>query len=371
MRHASSVLAGQTLRVLLRNLAIVGLLTAALLWSLQPGPSFEPAGKPHGSSSSSSDSQAPGSNPNLTVTLVVARLRKDDTSWLARELPGFSTAIYTLDDNDTAAAGPLAVPANKGHEVMAYLTYIITHYRALPALSIFLHAHQHAWHNAEPLGRDMATMLRRLRLGRVVSGGGGGGGGGGGFVNLRCEWEPGCPAWLDLQSDPEIAFKKEEKAARASWRELHPVDPRPDVLAQPCCAQFAVSRERIRAVPLAEWERYRAWVVETSLSDDLAGRVWEYTWQWVLAGTSVLCPSVEACYCENYGVCFGEGKGYERWVELREGKKRVEEQLREEKMRAEEEGWGEREELEKWLELAEAEGKALVEEAIKRGDEML
>ena len=88
----------------------------------------------------------------------------------------------------------------------------------------------------------------------------------------------------------------------------------------------------------------------------------------------MLCPSVEACYCENYGVCFGEGegKGYERWVELREGKKRVEEQLREEeKLRAEEEGWGEREELEKWLELAEAEGKALVEEAIKRGDEML
>ena len=360
MQHASGVLAGQTLPVLLRNLAIVGLLIVALLWSLQPGPSFEPAGKPHDSSSSSSDSQAPGSNPNLTVTLVVARLRKDDTSWLARELPGFSTAIYTLDDDDAAAAGPLTVPANKGHEVMAYLTYIITHYRALPAVSIFVHAHQHAWHNAELLDRDMATMLRRLRLGRIV-------GGSGGFVNLRCEWEPGCPAWLDLQSDPEIAFKKEEKAARASWRELHPADPRPDVLAQPCCAQFAVSRERIRAVPLAEWERYRAWVVETSLSDDLAGRVWEYTWQWVLAGTSVLCPSVEACYCENYRVCFGEeeGKGYERWVELREGRKRVEEQLQEE------EGWGEREELEKWLELAEAEGKALVEEAIKRGDELL
>lgn len=160
MRHASGVLAGQTLPVLLRNLTIVGLLTATLLWSLQPGPSFEPAGKPH---SSSSDSQAPGSNPNLTVTLVVARLRKDDTSWLARELPGFSTAIYTLDDDDAAAAGPLAVPANKGHEVMAYLTYIITHYRTLPALSIFVHAHQHAWHNAELLDRDMATMLRGVR----------------------------------------------------------------------------------------------------------------------------------------------------------------------------------------------------------------
>lgn len=367
MRHASGVLRGKTPPVLLRNLAIVGLLIVALFWSFQPGPSFEPASKPH--HSSNSDSQAPGSNPNLTVTLVVARLRKDDTSWLARELPGFSTAIYTLDD-DAAAAGPLAVPANKGHEVMAYLTYIITHYRALPALSIFVHAHQHAWHNAELLDRDMATMLRRLRLGRIASGGGGGGG----FVNLRCEWEPGCPAWLDLQSDPKIAFKSEEKAARASWRELHPADPRPDVLAQPCCAQFAVSRERIRAVPLAEWERYRAWMVETSLSDDLAGRVWEYTWQWVLAGTNVLCPGVEACYCDNYGVCFGEGegKGYERWVELREGRKRVEEQLQEEeKMRAEEEGWGEREELEKWLKLAEAEGKALVEEAIKRGDEML
>ncbi|OCL11231.1 hypothetical protein AOQ84DRAFT_197002, partial [Glonium stellatum] len=203
----------------------------------------------------------------------------------------------------------------------------------------------------------------RLRLDRVAAAG---------FANLRCEWSPGCPQWLDLKSDPEIAFKMEEKAARATWAELHPGARRPDFLAQPCCSQFVASREVIRRVPLAEWERYRKWLIETSLSDNLAGRVWEYTWQWVFSGKSVLCPSAEACYCENYGVCFGEdGKGYETWTKLRDGKKSMREQMdEEEKLRAEEQGWGNRKELIRLIESADREQRAIVEEAIKRGDEV-
>jgi hypothetical protein len=52
------------------------------------------------------------------VTLVVASQKKDDTSWLNQSFPTWDKAVYVTDDPDA----PLAVPANKGREGIAYLT---------------------------------------------------------------------------------------------------------------------------------------------------------------------------------------------------------------------------------------------------------
>jgi hypothetical protein len=52
-----------------------------------------------------------------TRTLVLASLRKEDTSWVERELadePGLKRAVYVVDDE----SAPFHVPMNKGHEVM-------------------------------------------------------------------------------------------------------------------------------------------------------------------------------------------------------------------------------------------------------------
>jgi len=111
----------------------------------------------------------------------------------------------------------------------------------------------------------------------------------------------------------EDVNKQEETMLAKSWSELFPLDPIPNVLAQPCCAQFAISRDRIRSLPLARYVFYRDWLLRTSLSDYISGRVWEYVWQFVFTGKTVVCPAEHVCYCDGFGVCFGGAKEYEEY----------------------------------------------------------
>lgn len=43
------------------------------------------------------------------------------------------------------AEAVLHVPENKGQESMAYLTYLIDHYKSLPLTVAFLHSHRDRW----------------------------------------------------------------------------------------------------------------------------------------------------------------------------------------------------------------------------------
>ena len=50
----------------------------------------------------------------------------------------------------------------------------------------------------------------------------------------------------------------------------------PPVLSQPCCAQFAVSRDRVRDNPKDLYLHLRSWLLNTSLEDKNSGRIFEY-----------------------------------------------------------------------------------------------
>lgn len=54
-----------------------------------------------------------------------------------------------------------------------------------------------------------------------------------------------------------------------------------------CCAQFAVSRDRVLERPLSDYEGLRQWVVDTHLSDAHSGRVLEFLWHVVFGMTAV------------------------------------------------------------------------------------
>ncbi|GIC88045.1 uncharacterized protein Aud_004436 [Aspergillus udagawae] len=274
----------------------------------------------------STASASPWPTPSLqlpdktfTRTVVIAKLEEEDASWidtLVQTDPCLSSAVYTVDNPNAT----LTVPQNKGHEVMVYLTYIIDHYASLSDVTLFMHAHQFTWHNNDFLNSDSALQVRRLRSEYVLRNG---------YVNLRCHLGPGCPDHIhptvagdDLLNIPEAAVFGN------SWQELFPGVPVPSVLSQPCCGQFAVSAERIRTVALERYVRYREWLLATPLEDKLSGRVWEYLWQWLFTGREEYCPDEQVCYCEGYGVCFGEGE-YEEYFRLRdesrESERRVEE----------------------------------------------
>ncbi|KAK3077964.1 hypothetical protein LTS18_008796, partial [Coniosporium uncinatum] len=209
---------------------------------------------------------------------------------------------------------------NKGHEVMVYLSYIIDNYENLPDINIFLHAHRFSWHNNElltdgppshnptnPFG-DAVQMISRLSNERVTREG---------YMNLRCHWDPGCPVWLQPNSTELELAKQEQQLIGQAWVELFPFDPIPDELSQPCCAQFALSAERIRQVPLGRYVWMRDWMLRTELTDYVSGRVFEYTWQYIFTGRSTVCPSMYQCYCDGYGVCFKGEREFDKWFEIR------------------------------------------------------
>ncbi|KAM7188314.1 Protein of unknown function (DUF3431) domain containing protein, partial [Naviculisporaceae sp. PSN 640] len=198
----------------------------------------------------------------------------------------------------TSSEGPLHfhTPLNKGREALAYLSYIITHYDSLPDISVFMHAHSSSWHD-DQFGLDSPTTLSRLNLDLVVLKG---------YVNLRCWWDPGCPDHIHPYTSNPDELKPEEQFFREAWLDLYPWRDVPPAISQTCCGQFALSRERIRSVKLAEYVRLRDWILVTDLEDSVSGRVFEYIWQVMWTGYEILCPVEWVCYCEGYGICFGD-----------------------------------------------------------------
>ena len=229
--------------------------------------------------------------------IVIAHLHDEDVSWVEVELPNWGRALYIVDQPN---ASTLHTPINKGRESMAYLTYLVDFYDRLPPISIFLHpakaGYPEAWHNDAPDYSNVFSV-QHLQLDYVQESG---------YVNLRCNTDPGCGHITNMQphrqpSDPE---KTTEQAMVEAWPALFG-EPAPDEVAQPCCSQFAVSRDAIRARPRAEYERYRQWLVDTELPDGISGRVFEYAWQFMFGKGPVFCPVMRECYCKVYGrMCF-------------------------------------------------------------------
>ena len=61
----------------------------------------------------------------------------------------------------------------------------------------------------------------------------------------------------------------------------------PEQVGSACCAQFAVSRERVLERPKEDYEGFRRWVVETEKSDAMSGRVMEFLWHVVFGMDAV------------------------------------------------------------------------------------
>ncbi|KAK4497867.1 hypothetical protein PRZ48_010522 [Zasmidium cellare] len=257
---------------------------------------------------SSHDDTSEATDPG--TTLVVATLAADNNDWISNELAdilgnatNLYTAIYVVDD----PLAPLHTPKNKGHEALVYLQYIIDFYSTLPPISLFLHGHPSAWHNNHLLNMSTSLMNRHLNREKVLREG---------YVNLRCHWSPGCPDHLHPQATEFDSTKTEELHIAATWSQLFPSDPLPEVLSQPCCSQFAVSATAIRRHPLEKYVLFRDWILETPLSDYITGRIFEYFWQYIFLSEAVYCPDPRICYCDGYGVCFEEPGGYKEYFEL-------------------------------------------------------
>ncbi|KAL8694410.1 MAG: hypothetical protein Q9218_000902 [Villophora microphyllina] len=252
---------------------------------------------------------------NYSRVMVIPRMQEDDISWIVKELPDLDVAVYVAN-NPRALMHP---PRNKGHEVMIYLSYLIDNYERLPDIVLFMHSHRWTHHNNNLLGFDASQMIRALNGAHVMRQG---------YVNMRCQWSPGCPEWLRPISLQESLSRQEETVLERCWKELFPFDQLPAFLAQPCCAQFALSKDQIRSIPQSRYVFYRDWILRTPLSDYISGRIWEYSWQFLFSGKSINCPLEHVCYCDGFGMCFGGKQPYEEYLKLFSKRDNVADELR-------------------------------------------
>lgn len=103
-------------------------------------------------------------------------------------------------------------------------------------------------------------------------------------MNLRCVWTLGCPSEIRPNYEAAAASASEDDAPKSgafykqAFQGLFPGRPVPDAVGSSCCAQFAVTREKIRERPRSDYQAYRRWLLETDLADDISGRILEYSW---------------------------------------------------------------------------------------------
>ncbi|KAK6337469.1 hypothetical protein TWF730_002868 [Orbilia blumenaviensis] len=241
-------------------------------------------------------------NKKHDKTVIMGKTSKEDATWAQKKLPGWRPVIYIVDNRKDKDY--LHVSVNKGRESMPYLTYLIDFYDDLSDVNVFVHAHEdghpRAWHN-EPESADYSAvkMLRLLRLENVREKG---------YVNLRCNPNPGCPAELRPQ-ETEFEKGRIEIGWKKLWTHMYGNESYPESVGVACCAQFAVTRERIHEHPKEFYEKLMEWLLNTDEED--AGRVFEYFWHMIFGMPAVHCGmNYSVCICETYDCKAGAGKRY-------------------------------------------------------------
>ena len=287
----------------------------------------------------------PGLSKSEKPALVVARIAGEDSRWLDDLADLYHLCIYTADAPVDISSSNLQVPANRGHEAMAYLTFLIDNYAYLPeAGAVFVHGSRFAWHN-DARDYDNKALLAKLNVSSALQSTG--------YHNLRCDWS--ASTCNPSSSEPQGSLATNTRAmiepyniravsdaalprALASLFGQRGADVakaklgRNDAVRSQCCAQFVVGRENIYQHSRDEYVALRQWLLDGNseagsqkgprnsnaapLDDRIAGRVLSYVWHILFirhdeAGSDIsldylnklACPSAEECYCRLYGKC--------------------------------------------------------------------
>lgn len=214
------------------------------------------------------------------LAIVVASKQDSNTEWMDQltRKSSWNPYIYNVDAVDENAT--LRIPAQKGHEAMVYLTFIIDRWDDLPKYTTFIHGHETAWHQES----DVFDLLTNIRLNVLDSVG---------YIPLRCDWYPSCPAEIRPITHDAIVWgtglwrSDTEWGITGVWPLFFPDAPLPETIAAPCCAQFVVTRDAIRSRSKETYITMRNWILSTHIVDNVTGRVMEKLWAYIFTDEAV------------------------------------------------------------------------------------
>ena len=278
----------------------------------------------------------PGLKEDSKPALVVSHVEANgDLTWLDALKGQYHFCVYKVDQPIDERSQLLQVPANRAHEAMAYLTFIIDNYPSIPAAgAVFVHGSRFSWHNDEP-AYDNAALLAALNTSAALEPTG--------YHNLRCDWSASTCA-LDYGAS-QNSLETKLNAKLQPWDMRAASDAglvsaltvlfdensedeenftklgRDDAIRSQCCAQFIVSRERVWQHSRDEYIALRQWLLDGSApaDDRISGRIVSYLWHILFLRKEALnaegdginlqrlnelaCPSAAECYCRLYGQC--------------------------------------------------------------------
>jgi hypothetical protein len=133
---------------------------------------------------------------------------------------------------------------------------------------LFIHSQRYQWHNDDPY-YDGKAMIRNFQIPYLEQQG---------YVNLRCVWVLGCPEEIHPLTDVHRDDVHAGEYFKTGFMQLFPGVKIPEAVGTSCCAQFSLTRWKVQERPKSDYERYRKWLLETPLEDDLSGRIMEYSW---------------------------------------------------------------------------------------------
>ena len=313
----------------------------------------------------------PGLAESSKPALVVARVTADgDSGWLDPLASLYHLCVYTADAPIDTHSALLQVPENRGHEAMAYLTFLIDNYANIPSAgAVFVHGSRWAWHNDE-VNYDNAALLAALNISAALAPSG--------YHNLRCDWS--ASTCSPSSAPPQGSLETSMRAVLEPWNARAVSDAalpralaalfggdgsaaglrsvadkyasskdgrrmllsRTEAVRAQCCAQFVVARHRIWQHSRDEYVALRQWLLDGSSDSDVqgqshsenvaprddrvAGRILSYIWHILFmqqttpdgrnlspdgvdleAFNSLACPRADECYCRLYGRCDLEG----------------------------------------------------------------
>ena len=143
---------------------------------------------------------------------------------------------------------------------------------------------------------DTLPLIERLSLEHVSKEG---------YASLRCNWQS-CPKAI---VSPVVGHDDSVWEIKGLWAaaysQFFPHEPVPESVAGPCCAQFAVSREAVRRLPIDKYEQVRQWIwtLDVMSADYKAGQVMEMMWHILFGKPAYYCPPAKECYCGTWGMC--------------------------------------------------------------------
>eukprot|EP00823_Brevimastigomonas_motovehiculus_P008601 TRINITY_DN7904_c0_g1_i1.p1 TRINITY_DN7904_c0_g1~~TRINITY_DN7904_c0_g1_i1.p1 ORF type:complete len:336 (+),score=35.63 TRINITY_DN7904_c0_g1_i1:110-1117(+) len=205
----------------------------------------------------------------LDRMLVVASYL-EDTSWIDLSLGDFPHVIYKQGD-------PFSVfhaDQNRGNEASVYLHFIINHYEALPRCIAFFHGHRPSWHSFDTVQRIRDTPVWE-----------------------NCDF---CSlSWRFKLNISNATYPDQYERLVNLWPHYFASDygPNPpERLFRFCCAEFIVSRERIYLHSKQFYEDLYSYLMSTSISSRLSGRVFEDSWHF-LFGEPYIVPDYPYSSC--------------------------------------------------------------------------